>query len=66
VALIPSEGATRGLGRYEFETKEGKLIGAAILRAAQQAEEAEQDKMRSLMSASNFAKPSVEPSAFMR
>ena len=34
---------------YSFETKEGKLIGAAILKATQQGRLAEEDRMRQLM-----------------
>ena len=37
---------------YELETKEGKLLGAAILKAQKEAEQAEVDQMQRLMAAS--------------
>jgi hypothetical protein len=37
------------LFEYEFETRDGKLIGAAIIKATKEARLAEQDRMRQLM-----------------
>ena len=34
---------------YEFDTRDGKLIGAAILKATKEARLAEEDRMRQLM-----------------
>jgi hypothetical protein len=49
---------------YELETKEGKLMGAAILKGRREAEQEEVDRMQALMAAPMSAPPMIGGAAF--